>query len=84
MGSAERSVIRSTVCSSRVPAFDSQHPQDGFGPTVTPVPGDPMPSSGLFGNCMPMMHGWTCMQTKLRRQKVEQIEKRKEKRKEKK
>ena len=43
------SVVRCTGCSSRGPRFDSQHPHDGSQPSVTLVPGDLMPSSGIQG-----------------------------------
>jgi hypothetical protein len=42
-------VVKSTCCSSRGTGFDSQDPHDGSRPSVAPVPGAPMPSSGLHG-----------------------------------
>ena len=35
--------------SSRGPRFDSQHPRGGSQPTIAPVSGDSLPSSGLHG-----------------------------------
>lgn len=35
--------------------------QDGSLPSVTPVPGDPVPSSGLLGNAC--MCAYTCLHT---------------------
>jgi hypothetical protein len=42
-------VVKNTGCSSKGSEFDSQHPYSGSQPSVTPVPGDLMSSSGLFG-----------------------------------
>jgi len=56
LGSGESSVVKSTIRPSRGSVSYSQHPQNGFGPTVAPVPGDPMPPSGLCGHCMPKKH----------------------------
>ena len=36
-------VTKSTGCSSRGPEFDSQHPHGASQPSVTLVPGDPVP-----------------------------------------
>ena len=46
----EDSVVKSTgYCPG--PRFNSQHPHDGSQPPVTPVPGDPMSSSGFRHTC---------------------------------
>lgn len=42
-------VVKSTVCSSRGPGFDSSHLCGGSQPPVTPVPGDLLPASDLGG-----------------------------------
>lgn len=39
------STVKSTCCSFRVPVFISQHPHGASQPSVTPVSGDPIPSS---------------------------------------
>lgn len=39
---------KSSCCSSSKPRFDPQHPQDSAQPSVTPIPGDPIPFSGLL------------------------------------
>lgn len=41
-----RSVLGSTVCCSRGPGFNSQHPHGNKQLLVTPVPGEPTPSFG--------------------------------------
>ena len=45
------------------PGFDSQHLHGGSQPSVTPVPGDPMPSSG---SCGLQAHTW-CIDVHTRR-----------------
>ena len=47
--------LRSTGCSSRGPRFNSQHPHGSSQVSVTPVPGDLIPSSGLHGH---QAHTW--------------------------
>ena len=47
MGWRDGSVIKNTGCSCRGPRFSSQHPHGGSQPSVTPAPGNLMPSSGL-------------------------------------
>ena len=42
--------VKSTEYSSRGSRFESQHPHDGSRASVTPVPGNLMPSSGLQGH----------------------------------
>lgn len=42
------SEVWSSCCSFRRPKFSSQHAHGGSQPPVTPVSGDPMPSSGLL------------------------------------
>lgn len=46
------------VCSSLGPGFSSQHPYGYLEgqPSLTPVPRDFMPSSGLLGYCTNMVH----------------------------
>jgi hypothetical protein len=41
------SVVKSSGCSPRGPEIKSQHSYGGSQPSVTVVPGDPMPSSGV-------------------------------------
>ena len=41
------SIVKSTGCSSIGPRFDSQHPHGSSQQSVTPVPRDLIPSSGL-------------------------------------
>lgn len=48
-------MVKSTVCSSKGPVFDSQQPHGIERLSVTPVSGDLMPSAGLCGYCMHMM-----------------------------
>lgn len=43
-----RVVVDSTGCSCRGPRFNFQHPHGDSPPSVTPVPRDLMPSSGIF------------------------------------
>jgi len=42
-----RKIVKNTCCSYREPRFDSQHPQGGSQPPVTPALGDLMTSSDL-------------------------------------
>jgi len=42
------SAVKSTGFSPRGPEFDSQHPHSGLELFLTPVPGDPTPSSGCL------------------------------------
>jgi len=51
-GWRDSSVVKSTSCSFRGLRFDSQDPQSGSQLSVTPAPGDPMPSSDFQGHCM--------------------------------
>lgn len=53
------SAIESTCWSSRDPKFDSQHQQ-----SLTLVPEDLIPSSGLLRHCIHMVHTYTCRQKK--------------------
>lgn len=41
------SVVKSICCSWRGPRFDARYPHVGLQPSITPVLGDPMPSSDL-------------------------------------
>ena len=61
-GWREGSVVKSTG-SCPGPRFNSQHPHDGSQLPVTPVPGDPMSSSGFCEHCMHMLHRHTCRQS---------------------
>ena len=45
--SLDGSEVKTTCCSCRGPRFSSLHPRGSSQSSVTPVPGDPMPSSGL-------------------------------------
>lgn len=45
-------LVKSIDCSSRVLAYISQHPRGGLKPSVAPVPGDTMSSSGLCRHCI--------------------------------
>jgi len=53
------SVVRNTVCSSRGPEFNSQHPHGSSQPSVTPLPGDPTP-----------LHRYTCRQNTTAHKKI--------------
>jgi hypothetical protein len=46
-GWRDRLVVKNTVCSSRGPRFNSQHPHSGSQLLMTPVPGDLMLFSAL-------------------------------------
>jgi hypothetical protein len=46
----------STGCSYRGPRFNSPHPHGSSQLLTTPVPGDPVPSSGFHGHCMHEIH----------------------------
>ena len=61
-GEIDGSVVESTCRSSGGMGFDSQHLHSHKNPSVTPVPGDPMPSSGLQGHCMHVVDRQTCRQ----------------------
>jgi hypothetical protein len=52
-------VVHSTSCSVREPMFGSQHPHGPSQPSVTPFPGDPVPSSGLYGHCTHIVYKHT-------------------------
>lgn len=43
------SAVKSTGCFSRGPGFNSQCPHGSSQQSIASVPGDPMPSSGLYG-----------------------------------
>ena len=45
-------LVKSSCCSYRGPRFSSQHSHDSSQPSVTLVPGDQIPSSGLHGHYM--------------------------------
>lgn len=49
------SVVMIARCSCRRPRFGSQHPYGGSQPSLSPVPTDLMPSSGLHGH---QAHTW--------------------------
>lgn len=57
------SAVKSIVCSSRQPKFNSQPPAGGSHPYITPVLGDLAPTSGLHGHCTHMVHEHTCRDT---------------------
>ena len=42
--------------------FESRAPTCWLTIAVTPVSGDPVPSSGLLGHCMHIVHKYTCRQ----------------------
>lgn len=46
-GRSDSSVVKSQCCSSRGPGFKAQHPHGGSKPSVTPVSGALIPTSGL-------------------------------------
>lgn len=50
---------KTTDCSSGRPMFYSQHLH---GSSITPVPGDPILSFGLYGHCMNVVHRYKCSQ----------------------
>ena len=54
--------VKSTGCSYRGPRFNSLHPHGGSQPSITPVPGDPMPSSNLQGHQAHMWQTYTYRQ----------------------
>lgn len=58
MGLRDHSAIKSICCSWRRCRFDSKHSQSRSQPLLTPVPGHPMPSSGLcrYQTCMWYTH----------------------------
>ena len=70
-GWGDGSEVKSTCCSCRGPRFSSQRPHGGPQPSVTPVPGDPMPSSDLQfqGTLAPLWRNWHTwsMHTHIRR-----------------
>lgn len=55
-GWRDGSAVKSTVCSSRGPMFDSQHPRDRAQTPLTPFPRKPMPSSGLHSHDIHVTH----------------------------
>lgn len=40
--------------------FRTPHPHGGSQSLITPVPGDPTPSSVLFGHCTHVVHTYIC------------------------
>lgn len=49
-------VVKSPDCSSGAPEMDSYHLHWGVQLSETPVPGYPIPFSGLFKHCLYMVH----------------------------
>ena len=56
------SAVKHTRYSSSGPRFGSKHPHGSSQPPITPVPGDPMPSSGLLEHCTQVVHIQACRQ----------------------
>jgi hypothetical protein len=46
--SGAEEMAKNTSCSLKGPSFNSQHPHGSSQPSTTPVPGDPVPSAGLY------------------------------------
>lgn len=53
------SEAKSTVCFCRGPGFKPQLLPGGSQLSVTPAPGDPLPSTGLLRHCTQMVHRQT-------------------------
>lgn len=56
-------MVKVTGCSSGGPRFDPQYPRGSSQWSVTLVRKDPIPSFGLCGHCMHLVHRCTCSQS---------------------
>jgi hypothetical protein len=54
-------VVKSTVCYSRGLGFDSQHPHGSLQPSITIVPYDSVPSSGVQTYMQTNTHMYACI-----------------------
>lgn len=55
-------MVLSIGCFFKRLRFCSQYSHGGSQLSLTPVPDDPMPPSGLCRYCMPVVHRYTCRQ----------------------